>query len=83
MNRFFKGKKPVTQIPTEPKQPEPRSMDEIQKVYAELCARAGSLQYKITIEQRDLEQLNKALESINNEAAARQKLDEPKKEETK
>lgn len=67
-----------------PQQPVPRAMDEIQKVYAELCARAGALQYRITIEQRELDQLNEALENVNTEANARQKLDsEPKKEETK
>lgn len=58
-----------------PVSPAPRSMDEIQKVYAELCARAGALQYRITIEKRELDQLNEALENVNSEANARQKLD--------
>lgn len=56
------------------KQPEPRSLDEINKDYAELCARAGESQYKVKIEQERLEQLNSALKNLNAEGAARQKL---------
>lgn len=71
------------QPPVQPKQepPVPRSMDEIQKTYAELCARSGALQYKIKIEERELGQLNLALENVNAEANARQKLDAEAKKE--
>lgn len=58
-----------------PLPPVPRAMDEIQKVYSELCARAGALQYKITIDNKSLDELNEALVNVNNEAAARQQLD--------
>ncbi len=72
-NPFKKGKTPNPQIP--------RSQDDIKKVYFELRARAGEAQYHVSILQKELLQLNTSMESLNNEMAARQKLDEASKKE--
>lgn len=71
MTKFFKskGKKAV---PTEA--PTPRQMDEIQKEYGELRARAGELQYTLFVYEADLANINDRLRYLNNEAAARQQL---------
>lgn len=72
--KFFKGKQkqPVTEAPAAPA---PRSMEELNKVYQELCARTGQLQYKMAVDKEQLKQLNEAIRSVNLEADARQKLD--------
>lgn len=70
---FFKGKK-IKPQPIPP-QPVPRHMDEINKVYQELCSRAGQLQYKIMADKESLDQLNAAIKNVNYEADARIKLD--------
>jgi len=57
------------------KSKEPRSMDEIKQVYAQLSQQAGQAQYLIHIHAKELKRLNDDLESVNNEAAARQELD--------
>lgn len=58
-----------------PNPPAPRSMDDIQKAYSEALSRAAQAQYLVFVHSRDLEQINEQLLSINQEAAARQKLD--------
>jgi len=78
MNKFFKSKKKVS-LPPPP--PEPRSIEELQKQHNELCARAGALQYRIEVEKQELLEVNKVLSNINNEAAARNKLDAESKPE--
>jgi hypothetical protein len=84
-SKFFKGLNKVK--PAAP--PEPRNMEAIMKQYGEQCNRAGALQYQIYALGLELEQINKDLVSVNNEAAARQKLDkeaaekQSKVEETK
>ena len=78
VSKFFKSKK---QRPTE-KAPDPRSMDEIKKAHAEVAVRAGSLQYQIEVYKQQLSQLNQELFALNNEGAARQKLDATTKQET-
>jgi hypothetical protein len=59
----------------------PRSMEEIQKSYGEMCARAGGLQYRIFIDRKELAKTNEILEHLNLEGAARQALDAKAKEE--
>jgi len=77
MNFFKKAKhkQQAKQQPAPQKNPEPRSLEEINKTYGELCARAGELQYKITVDTDQLKQINEALRNVNYEAAARQTLD--------
>lgn len=53
----------------------PREMPEIQQAYQQLCANAGQVQYQIKIHAKELERINEQLQSVNNEAAARQQLD--------
>lgn len=53
----------------------PREMPEIQQAYQQLCANAGQVQYQIKIHTKELERINEQLQSVNNEAAARQQLD--------
>ena len=70
MTKFFKNKsKKAIEAPV------PRSMEEIQKENAELNGKAAQAQYLVYIYGKQLKQLNEALESTNNEAAARIKLD--------
>lgn len=86
MNKYFKTKFAATPKQAEPKTPTPRTLEEVNKVYSELCARAGQLQYGIKTYREQLEQLNTALKSVIAEGEARTKLDqetkaaEPKKE---
>lgn len=70
MKNPFKRKK--DKFPT---QPVPRSMEEVQKAYLEQRSQAGEVQYQIHVLNKNLDQINAALESLNYEAAARQKLD--------
>jgi len=60
---------------------EPRTLEDIRKDYSELSARAANAQYLVFIHSKELEQLNGQLMHLNQEAAARQKLDTPQKEE--
>lgn len=53
----------------------PRGLPEIQKEYQEQCITAGQLQYQMKVYSDALENVNARLLVINNEAAARQKLD--------
>lgn len=57
----------------------PRSMEEIQLDYQRMCANAGQLQYQLRIQSKELEMINQRLEAVNNEAAARNKLDQEAK----
>lgn len=59
----------------------PRTMQEIEAAYGQLCASAGQLQYSITIQTRTLSDINAKLEAVNNEAAARKQLDAQKANE--
>lgn len=49
-----------------------RTIQQIQHEFSEACARAGHVQYKITVDQEDLANLNKLIKSLNLEAAALQ-----------
>lgn len=47
-----------------------RAISEIEQDYANLCAKAGSIQYQIHVAERDLGLLNEQLKDLNLEAAA-------------
>lgn len=58
-----------------PKEQVPRAMEEINKAYSELLARAGQAQYLVYVHSNELEQVNKGLLALNQEAANRNALD--------
>lgn len=51
-------------------------MEVITKEYGDLCAKAGHIQYQISVLTSDLEALNLKLKDLNLEAAALSKRDE-------
>jgi len=53
-----------------------RTMEVITKEYGDLCAKAGHIQYQISVLTSDLEALNLKLKDLNLEAAALSKRDE-------
>lgn len=54
---------------------EPRPLDAIKQIYGELANRAGQVQYQVYVYTKELAELNKSLEALNHEGAARQRLD--------
>jgi len=68
MKNFLKRKK-------SPKPPEPRTIEDIQKVYTEILSKAAQIQYQVYVYKQELEKCNRDLVFINQEAAARQALD--------
>ncbi len=66
---FRKAKKQAEAAPV------PRKIDEIQAQYNEVAQRAGQAQYQVYVLEKDLELLNRKLLDINQEAAARNRLD--------
>ncbi len=74
-NRLKKAKKEAAAMP--------RSLDEIQKEYAEVSTRAGQAQYQAYVMQKDLEELNRRLLTLNQEAHERNRLDNEAKLEAK
>lgn len=61
------------------KLPQPRQLTDITKEYQDLCFKAGQLQYVVSVQTRELDDTNKRLVEINNEADRRRKLDEAEK----
>lgn len=69
----------------------PRAIEVIQAEYQSLCTRAGDIQYKLFLFNKDLATINEELVNINQEAAAAMrakavaeaKANEEKKEEPK
>lgn len=55
-----------------------RNRQECQNEYAQLCAKAGNIQYQMYALQRDLEALNGAMVALNQEAAKLQADDNAK-----
>lgn len=53
----------------------PRPLEEVARECAEKWQAAGQLQYQIVIYQKELNALNDYIERLNNEAAARKRLD--------
>lgn len=60
----------------------PREMVAIQKSYQEFCVKAGQVQYQIKVLTDELNNINSALLTINNEGAARNRLDQESKAKT-
>lgn len=73
MTKFFKSKSKPKEVPTAV--PVPRLMEELTKANAELNARAAQVQYLAYVYAKELTAINKQLEEINYEAAARKNLD--------
>lgn len=71
MKNPFKPKKDKFPKPTIP-----RALDAIRQEYGGLCARAGEIQYQLSIGQEDLRRVNARLLEVNTEAAERKALDE-------
>lgn len=71
MTKFFKSKAKKVAPPP----PVPRELKIIEGEFQKLSNRAGQVQYQKHICEKELAKLNDALESVNNEAAARQQLD--------
>lgn len=57
------------------KEVEPRLATELNKQYTDLCSKAGDLQYKLQLNTKLLERLNRQIDDIASEADARAKLD--------
>ena len=53
----------------------PRPLVELQREYGSLCAKAGELQYKISVQKADLDLINSQLRDINFEALAAQEVE--------
>lgn len=70
--KFFKDRKTAN---VEVKAPEPRKLEDIQKEYTELKYRLGEVQYLTFVYDLEVQTLCEQMRVINNEAAARQKLD--------
>jgi len=66
---------------TTEKQKEPRSMEEIQNIYKDLCLKAGQAQYQVAVIQAEIADTNRQLLDINQEAAARNELDKENKKD--
>jgi ribosomal protein S15P/S13E len=60
----------------------PRAPEEITKDYQQTAYQAGATQYQIHVLSKELTRLNEYLERVNNEAAARNKLNEMAKQAT-
>lgn len=65
-----------------PPVPAARSVEEIKQVNNELNTKAAQLQYQVYAYSKELENVNRALESLNYEYAERLKLDAAAKAET-
>lgn len=59
----------------------PRKIEEIRTVYDQLRAQSGDVQYQLFVLAEELKRLNSGLVSLNQEAAARNKLDSETKTE--
>ncbi len=60
----------------------PRSADEINKEYGNLCAQVGNAQYKIYSYTNQVAALNKQIKALDAEAIKRNELDEAAKKAT-
>jgi len=53
----------------------PRSLEEIQKSYAELISKLGQAKYHAFVYEQEVEKLNNQLMALNHEASKRNQLD--------
>jgi hypothetical protein len=58
----------------------PRTTEEIQKEYYDLCAKLGSATYNVKFNQRVVDQITSDLSNLDAEAGARSKLDKEQKQ---
>jgi len=58
----------------------PRTLEEIQREASDVYFKAGQCQYTVSVYENELKHLNERLLVLNNEAAARNKLDKDKQE---
>lgn len=61
----------------------PRSLEDIKKEYNEILTKSGNAQYLVFVYTKELEQLNRRLLEVNQEAGVRQSLDAQVKKEQK
>ena len=66
-----KAKKPKQSLEQTPPTP-PRTAEQIQAEYAELCTHAGDKQYRLEIAKKELNEINSRLFQLNMEAAQAQ-----------
>lgn len=69
--KFNLGKKEQGQA----KQAEPRSVEELQKLYSDLRVRLGDAQYLVHLYEQEVANLSKGMQDVSQEAAKRQELD--------
>jgi hypothetical protein len=61
---------------SEAEKPAPRAIPEIQKEYEQLCMQVGALSYEMEIKKAQLAQAHQKQNALNEEGAARKKLDD-------
>lgn len=74
MSKFFKGKKSSKPV-------EPRALDVTTKECNQACWELGQIEYQIFILKQAAQETNNRIQRLNNEGAARKKLDAAKQEE--
>lgn len=80
LSKYFKSKGKSVSIPESAKSsPVPRTKEEIQKQYVEVCTALGDKQVKLKGIQSEIDNLFKYVDSFANELEARVKLDEAEK----
>ncbi len=72
---FNRSKAESVQLPTQSNQPEPRSAEEINKQYTEVCTKLGHNKVNQSLLERENIDLMRYIESFSNEMKARQTLD--------
>lgn len=80
MKHLFKKNKQSPASPPNPKVP--RTAEEIQKEFNELCARAGHANYQAKLHEQQVNQILSRISEVNQEALERQKLDRETQEAT-
>lgn len=58
----------VVQNTQAPKDTAPKTMEELNKQFSQLCAEAGQLQFEIALKQNHLQQINAKINEVNGEA---------------
>lgn len=67
-------KNPFKKLKKKLEAPAPRQLDEIQREYSDISAKAGNAQYLTYIYQNDLQYYNQRMRELNHEADLRKKL---------
>ncbi len=75
MSKFTNKLKEKFSLKNKQSQPEPRSSDAINKEYSKTIGEVGQAQYLVYVYTQQVEQLNRRLYDLNQEAAERAKLD--------